>query len=149
MPRPNTENQKPTKRDAELARAASDAIANSGSGSLRVGLAGQGQRLKMLDLPKPALKLLTDLLRELGAGKPVAIVASDAEIGTQEAADLLNVSRPYVVSLIEKGMLPARTVGRERRLPLADVVAYKQDNRAKRRAALDELTELDQELGLR
>jgi excisionase family DNA binding protein len=60
----------------------------------------------------------------------------------------LNVSRPFVVGLIDKGALPARMVGNHRRLPLKDVLAYKADNRAKRRQSLRELAALDQELGL-
>ena len=149
MTRLETATTIPTEQEAALARAASETIAQSANASLRIGLVVAGHELATLELPKPALDLLKELLRELGAGKPVTMLVSDAEIGTQEAADLLNVSRPYVVSLIDKGVLPARTVGRERRLPLADVLTYKLENRAKRRAALVELAELDQALGLR
>jgi excisionase family DNA binding protein len=60
----------------------------------------------------------------------------------------LNVSRPYVVGLIENGTLPARMVGNQRRLPLRDVLTYSEETRAKRREKLRELIELDQELGL-
>jgi excisionase family DNA binding protein len=59
------------------------------------------------------------------------------------------VSRPYLVGMIEKGTLPARMVGNQRRLPLQDVLAYKTENQAKRRDALRDLAALDQELGLR
>ena len=78
-----------------------------------------------------------------------ADVPVDIEITAQQAADLLNVSRPYVLAMIEKGTLPARTVGNQWRLPLKDVLAYKTENRAKRREALREMAALDQELGLR
>jgi excisionase family DNA binding protein len=61
----------------------------------------------------------------------------------------LHVSRPYVVGLVDKGQLPARNVGKQRRLLLKDVLAYKRDNEAKRRETLHELAALDQELGLR
>lgn len=71
------------------------------------------------------------------------------EITTQQAADLLHVSRPYLVGMIERGELPARLVGKQRRLLLEDVLAFKKDNEAKRRDALRELAALDQELGLR
>ena len=85
----------------------------------------------------------------MGEGKPVAVHAADAEVTTQQAADLLNVSRPFLVGMIDKGALPARMVGNQRRLPLRDVLAYKRDTQAKRRAALDDLAKSDQELGLR
>ncbi len=72
-----------------------------------------------------------------------------AEIITKHAADLLHVSRPYLVGMIERGELPARLVGTQRRLLLKDVLAFKTDNEAKRRDALRELVALDQELGVR
>jgi excisionase family DNA binding protein len=89
-----------------------------------------------------------DALKETAAGKAVSLVAVEAEITTVQAAAILNVSRPFLIGMIDKGILPARMVGNQRRLPLKDVLAYKADNRAKRRAALSELVALDQELGL-
>ncbi|MBM3654939.1 MAG: helix-turn-helix domain-containing protein, partial [Alphaproteobacteria bacterium] len=81
-------------------------------------------------------------------GNAVSLAATDAEVTTQEAAAILNVSRPYLVGMIDKGILPARIVGNQRRLPLQDVLAYKADNRARRRAALADLAAHDQDLGL-
>ena len=76
-------------------------------------------------------------------------VPPEPEITTQQAADLLNVSRPYVAGLIDKGMLPAaRMVGNHRRLPLQDVLAYRAESHDRRRQTLDELAAYDQELGL-
>jgi excisionase family DNA binding protein len=92
---------------------------------------------------------MMEILMELGEDRAVTIVPVDAEITAQQAADLLNVSQPYLVGMIEKGTLPARMVGSQRRLPLKDVLAYKTENRAKRREALREMAALDQELGLR
>jgi excisionase family DNA binding protein len=107
-----------------------------------------GQKTEPLDLPPVVTRLLLDILKETAAGHAVTLVPLEPEITTQQAAELLNVSRPYVVSLIDKGTLPARMVGNHRRLPLQDVLAYKADSRAKRRRTLSELAELDQELGL-
>lgn len=73
---------------------------------------------------------------------------TDPTITTQQAADLLNVSRPYVVGLVEQGKLPARMVGPQRRVRLTDVLAYKTESKAKARAALREMVAIDQELGL-
>jgi excisionase family DNA binding protein len=89
-------------------------------------------------------------LRKIGAisaSHPLLDKASD-DISEQEAANLLCVSRPYLAGMIDKGELPARMVGDQRRLPLKDVLAYREANKAKRFAALDELSALDQEMGL-
>ncbi len=70
------------------------------------------------------------------------------ELTTQDVADYLNVSRPYVVKLIESGKLPARLVGTRRRVSFADLIKFDQEDRKTRRAALDELARIDQELKL-
>jgi excisionase family DNA binding protein len=147
--RTDTELTLPSEQDALLAQQTSRAlIAHDAEGTgLRVQVMDAGRELH--DLPAPAVRLLMEILKELGEGRAVTIVPVDAEITTQQAADLLNVSRPYLVGMIEKGTLPARMVGNQRRLPLKDVLAYKTENRAKRREALRELAALDQELGLR
>jgi excisionase family DNA binding protein len=119
----------------------------AGRKTLRVQIAA-GQKAKTLDLPPVVTRLLMNILDETAAGRAVTLVPLEPAITTQQAADLLNVSRPYVVGLIDKGMLPARMVGNHRRLPLRDVLTYKTESRAKRRQALRELAAYDQELGL-
>jgi len=101
-----------------------------------------------LDLPPLVAQLLMSILEETAAGQAVALVPVETEVTTQQAAGLLNVSRPFLVGMIDKGLLPSRMVGNQRRLPLQDVLAYKTENRAKRRETLREMTALDQKLGL-
>ena len=141
----------PTDQDAVLAREASRILdAKSASeGALRVRLIETGDEPPAtLELPAAAVRLLKDLLREMAAGHAVTLVPIESEITTQQAADLLNVSRPYVVGLIDQGKLPARMVGPQRRVMLADVLAYKVESKTKARAALREMVAIDQELGL-
>jgi excisionase family DNA binding protein len=138
----------PSDQDAALAKAASQALAQAGDTALRVQVTGAGGEITTFDLPPVVARLLGDILKETAAGHAVMLLPFREEITTQQAAELLNVSRPYVVSMIERGQLPARMVGNQRRLPLKDVLAYRAENRAKRRATLDKLAALDQELGL-
>ncbi len=99
-------------------------------------------------VPVPALALLADILREMGRGHAVVIVPYGAELTTQQAADLLNVSRPYVVKLIETNQLAARKVGPRRRVRFEDLMAYKHADDAQRREVARQLTEDAEELGL-
>lgn len=105
-------------------------------------------RHEMITIPPDALRLMVDILTQLGQGRGVTVIPEKAELTTQEAADYLNVSRPYVVKLIEAGKLPARSVGTRRRIAFEDLVRFDEQDRNVRRAALDELALLDQELGL-
>ena len=93
-------------------------------------------------------ELLTQMLSQLAAGKAVQITTVDTEIGTGQAADLLGVSRPYLVKQLESGALPYRKVGPRRRIKLEDVMRYKAELDGQRREALQSLADDLQELGL-
>ncbi len=150
MPYTHSEPTVPSDQDAARAGEVRRALEQHDADhkALRVQIAGAGQEVTTLDLPPVVGRLLMDILKETADGHAVTLVSLETEITTQQAAELLNVSRPYVVGMIDEGTLPARMVGNQRRLPLKDVLAYKLDNRAKRRQTLRELTALDQELGL-
>lgn len=98
-------------------------------------------------LPENANRAVRSLLRDLATGVPVHVIPADAELTTQQAADLLGLSRTYVVRLIDQGSLPAHMAGTHRRLLASDVLSYR-ERRASKLAALGELTEADEELGL-
>jgi excisionase family DNA binding protein len=99
-------------------------------------------------LPAAAVRLLGALLAELAKGNAVTIMPHHAELTTQEAADLLNVSRPFLVSLLESNQLPFHKVGTHRRVRFSDLMTYKRHREEESEAALRELAALSQELKL-
>jgi excisionase family DNA binding protein len=101
-----------------------------------------------LVLPAAAVRLLGALLTELAKGNAVTLMPHHAELTTQEAADLLNVSRPFLVSLLESGQLPFHKVGTHRRVRFSDLMTYKRRRDAESESALRELAALSQELKL-
>jgi excisionase family DNA binding protein len=139
---------KPTKADSALARVSSQQLAaHLGKAGLRLELK-TGTTSEELVLPPSALRLLVRILTEIGQGNAVALTPIRAELTTQQAADLLNVSRPHLVKLLDEGAIPSRKVGSHRRVELEDLLVYKRNFLAKRHAALDELQALSQELDL-
>jgi excisionase family DNA binding protein len=101
-----------------------------------------------LELPTFAARLLLDALTALAEGHAVTVVPVPAELTTQEAADILNVSRPYLIKLLDERKLPYRRVGNRRKVLLEDVLRYKQRDDRARQAILDELSREAQTVGL-
>ncbi len=140
----------PSGRDAQLAQELGRALSESGADEplLKVHIVEGGKELPPLELPAAAAILLKKVLKELAEGRAVTVVPIDSEITTQQAASILNVSRPFVAGLIDKGILPGRMAGTHRRVRLEDVLAYKRESKAKAQAALKEMVAISQELGL-
>lgn len=99
-------------------------------------------------LPTNVFKLLISVLAELGRGNSVTVMPLEAELTTQQAADLLNVSRPYLITLLEERRIPYRKVGTRRRVKLLDVIEYKRRTDESRMRALEELAAQAQELNM-
>lgn len=103
---------------------------------------------RQLELPSSIFAVLTQVVHAMAQGDAVAVVPVGALLTTQQAADLLDVSRPYLIRLLEAGDIPHEMVGTHRRIRFEDVMRYRHKRDAKRRKALDRLTRETQELGI-
>ena len=156
----------PTPEDVALAREASKRLDD-----LRAGVAGKAMgdvsdetfasilrlaadvragagKSQTIPLPAAVVRLLVGILHEMAHGKSVALLPCDIELSSEQAAEILNVSRPFVAKLVDEGKLPARKVGRNRRIRLEDLLAYKKQDDAAREKALADLAAMAQELDM-
>lgn len=102
----------------------------------------------VVDLPRGMASVLRDVLVNFAAGNAVEIMPLHAELTTQQAADILNVSRPHVVKLMDEGVLPMHKTGTHRRVLASDLAEYKHQRDIAAKQAADELASLTEDLGL-
>ncbi|WOB48093.1 helix-turn-helix domain-containing protein [Xanthomonas hydrangeae] len=114
----------------------------------RIQIFDDQNQAHQVELPTSALRLLMDVLAELADGNAVQVVPIHAELTTQEAADLLNVSRPHMVKLMEEGALAFHRTGRHRRVRFADLMQFKRERERASEQAMQELATQAQELAL-
>lgn len=142
---------KPTPRDIEAALRASKQLASllpkSGVADVQFILK-RGKQEFVLAIPAGAVRLLLSILTQMSEGNAVTLIPINAELTTQEAADLLHVSRPFLVRLLEQGDIPYHKVGTHRRIKLTELLAYKKKMEAESRKAREELTREAQELDM-
>ena len=115
-------------------------------GTKRAALLVAGE--KPVDLPPAVSELLLHAVQDLAKGKAVSLVAISKELTTQQAADILYVSRPFLIEQLEKDAIPYRKVGTHRRIMFQDLMAFKLTMDKNRLKSLEELSAIDQELGL-
>lgn len=115
----------------------------------------EGSKVKLLgangeqiDIPESLHQVLHHVVQAFVKGRIISIIPENCEMTTQQAADFLNVSRPYLVKLLEQGEIPHIKVGTHRRVPFEDLMKYKEQRDIKRRQALKELIEMSEEAGL-
>lgn len=99
-------------------------------------------------VPREAFEFFVAALERLAAGQAVTLIPMTKELTTQQAADFLNVSRPFLIQLLEKGEIPFRKVGTHRRIKFGDVLRYRQEDDCKRADVAKELTRDAENLGL-
>lgn len=138
-----------TAREMEQARASSRTLSRyADADRVRLTLQADGSKADELILPGAVLQVLLDVLAQMAQGNAVSLMPVHQELSTQEAANLLNVSRPFLVGLLEQGQMPFRKVGTHRRVLLSDVLAYRERIDREREQALDELAAIAQQDGM-
>lgn len=139
----------PSAQDAAMARVSGQVLSpfvqKKAPLTLKVREAGKEQPL---ELPAGAVALLMDILEAMAAGRGVTLIPENAELTSVQAADVLNVSRPFLIKLLEENVLPHRKIGKHRRIRMEDVMAYKAKIDREREAVLDQLAREGQELGM-
>lgn len=130
----------PTETEATLARISGKRLSaladHNRSLTIRVV---DAEHEEPLELPAGAVTLLMDILQVMAEGRGITIIPENAELTTVEAAEILNVSRPFLIKLLEEKKIPCRKVNKHRRIRMEDVMAYKQAIDREREAILDEL----------
>lgn len=136
----------PSEEDSRVAAESSRVLAKTAArgDEMRVHL-DSGE---MIVLPRGVGRLLSHLLTEMGSGNAVTIIPLHAELTTQEAADFLNISRPFLIGLLGEGKIPFRKVGTHRRVKFLDLREFKARNEAASKAAMEELAAQAQELNM-
>lgn len=130
-------------KDARIAEASSRLLARFAERSLRFNLPHVKDAIV---LPAAAVRMLVDLLAEMAQGNAVTLIPIHAEMTTQQAADILGVSRPFLIKQINDGKIACRKVGTHRRVLFSDLMKYKRQVDAQRLKALDELAAQAQDL---
>lgn len=136
----------PSAQDAAIARVSGQLLSRYARQKRPLTLrVHDAEQERPIELPAGAVALLMDILEAMAAGRGVTIVPESAELTTVEAAGALNVSRPYLIKLLDDGVIPHRKVGKHRRIRMEDVMAYKARDDREREAILDQLVSEAQE----
>jgi len=144
--------EKPTKADQKIARQSFAGLKKVTG--LRKARHGEGVNIVFRNsdtqviVPERALFLLEEILENMAAGKTITLIPSDSELSTQQAAEMLQVSRPHLVKLLEEGEIPFKKVGSHRRIRLDDLTAYSTRLKKTRSEKLAFLAKQAQELNL-
>lgn len=135
----------PSSDDSRVAKRSSETLSRYVSHSLSVRV---GTTNDEIELPEGAVRLLVDILSNMAEGNAVTLIPVRAELTTKQAADILGVSRPFLIRLLEEGVIPFRKVGTHRRVYFEDVQAYKKQVTDERESALQQLVEDAQSLDM-
>jgi excisionase family DNA binding protein len=120
-------------------------ISKQKSQTVDIRIAESGE---LITIPKKAMEMLLTIILTMSVGKSITLIPSGVQVSTQQAANMLNVSRPHIVKLIDEGKLPSEKVGSHRRIMLEDLIIYQKNMKSQRTKALAFLTKQAQELDM-
>ncbi|HEY4210737.1 MAG TPA: helix-turn-helix domain-containing protein [Steroidobacteraceae bacterium] len=133
---------------AQASRLMSEALDRSEARTIAlVEEKADGSDAARLEVPPATLRLLSQILALMARQQTFILSPESSELTTKQAAEVLGVSRPFLIRVLESGHIPFRKVGRHRRVLMKDVLAYKKTMQVKSRAAMDELVQLSEEMG--
>lgn len=149
MPGTSNISQLPTPQDVEIAKSSSRTLSKySDAERVQLSINGSNNETDELILPGHAMQLLLEVLSEMSQGNAIGILPIHAELTTQDAANFLNISRPFLIKLLDEKAIPFHMIGTHRRIYAEDVFDYKDRIDAERKRTLDELASKSQELGM-
>lgn len=139
-----------TRQAAEAVKLLKEFLQEHPGSVAHVQLVGEDPKegLTNMSVPALAVRVLADVLDELADGNAVAVAPVQAELTSQQAADLLNVSRPYLIKLLDGEQIPYRRVGNRRKILLSHLLEYQRRDEAHRRQVADRLTREAERIGL-
>lgn len=136
----------PSPEEMEEAKSSSRTLSKYASADrVQMSLRGSNGESDEIVLPGHVLQMLLNVLSEMAKGNAISLMPINQELSTQEAANILNVSRPYLVKLLEEEKIPFHKVGAHRRVFARDIFDYKADIESKRRETLDALAKISQD----
>ena len=138
----------PSEKDSEKARAVSRALVRGTMPDSRVTLQHEGDGEAVIEIPHAVVTVLTKVLSVMSEGKPFKLIPMDEELTTQQAADILSVSKSFLNEVLDSGEICNRKVGQHRLIKLIDLLEYKKQQKCRSDAALQELADEAQELNL-
>ena len=139
----------PTIEDIEQAKETSRKLSQfHNADRVKLSIEGSNDETDSFVLPGIVMQMLLDILSEFSKGNAIGVIPHKAELSTQQAANLLNVSRPYLVKLLEERKIGHTKVGTHRRVLVRDLLKYKDEIDTDRNRSLDALSELSQELDI-
>lgn len=147
----NVATKLPSAEEIALAKLGSQelsAVIETNGEAQKINVFDKSGKIHEITIPASALDMMIEVLTQLGQGNSVSITPIHAELTTQEGADMLNMSRPTFIKLLDAKEIPFSRTGNRRKVAFADLMEYKDRLEQKRLSSLAELSALDQEMDM-